>query len=73
MLVLSRKLNETIIIDDTIRVTVVDIRPNQVRLGFEAPNEVVIYREELRGRARPANDFGASPAPESPSSRPNRM
>jgi carbon storage regulator len=67
MLVLSRKLNETIIINDIIRLTVVDIRPNQVRLGFEAPKEVAIYREELRGRAQPVNEFGASPA-----SRPNR-
>jgi carbon storage regulator len=47
MLVLSRKLNETIIIADNIRVTVVGIRHNQVRLGIEAPTQVAIYREEL--------------------------
>ena len=47
MLVLSRKLNTTIVIDGGIRVTVVDIRGNQVRLGIEAPDQVGIYREEL--------------------------
>ena len=48
MLVLSRKLNEQIVIGDDIRVTVVSIRGNQVRLGFEAPPEVLIFRNELR-------------------------
>jgi carbon storage regulator len=47
MLVLSRKLNTTIVIDGGIRVTVVGIRGNQVRLGIEAPDRVGIYREEL--------------------------
>jgi carbon storage regulator CsrA len=47
MLVLSRKLNEQIVIGDNIRVTVVSIRGNQVRLGFEAPPEVLIFRDEL--------------------------
>jgi carbon storage regulator len=48
MLVLSRKIDEQIIIGEHIRVTVVSIRGNQVRLGFEAPHEVSIFREELR-------------------------
>lgn len=47
MLVLSRKVNEQIIIGDNIRVTIVSIRGNQVRLGFEAPSDVLIFREEL--------------------------
>lgn len=47
MLVLSRKLNETIVIDGNIRVTVLDIRGGQVRLGIEAPGQVPIFREEL--------------------------
>jgi len=48
MLVLSRKVNEQIIIGDNIRMTVVSIRGNQVRLGFEAPQSVPIFRDELR-------------------------
>jgi carbon storage regulator len=47
MLVLSRKVGEEIIINDNIRVTVVAVRGNQVRLGFTAPREVPIQREEL--------------------------
>jgi carbon storage regulator len=47
MLVLSRKLSETIVINGDIRVTVVGIRGNQVRLGIEAPATVGIFREEL--------------------------
>jgi len=70
MLVLSRKLNETIIIDGTIRVKVVGIRHNQVRLGFEAPERVGIYREELCTPVRPAGDFAESPASVSPASPP---
>lgn len=55
MLVLSRKVDEQIIIDSNIRVTVVSIRGNQVRLGFEAPPRIPILREELR-RSGSGND-----------------
>jgi carbon storage regulator len=48
MLVLSRKQNEKILIDGDIRITVVGIRGNQVRIGIEAPGHVGVYREELR-------------------------
>ena len=47
MLVLSRKLNETIIIDGSIKVTVVAVDRNKVRIGIEAPPEVPIHREEV--------------------------
>jgi carbon storage regulator len=47
MLVLSRKLNEKIVIDGGIVVTVVKIDRNQVRLGIEAPGNVRIFREEI--------------------------
>ena len=47
MLVLSRKKNESIIINDNIVVTVVDIRGDKVRLGFDAPKEVPIHRREV--------------------------
>ena len=47
MLVLSRKLNEKIVIDGEIVVTVVKIDRNQVRLGIEAPGHVPVYREEI--------------------------
>ena len=47
MLVLSRKLNEKIVIDGGIVVTVVKIDRNQVRLGIEAPGHIPVYREEI--------------------------
>jgi carbon storage regulator len=47
MLVLSRKLNEKIIIDGEIVVTVVKIERNQVRIGIEAPGHIPVYREEI--------------------------
>jgi carbon storage regulator CsrA len=54
MLVLSRKIGEEIVIGDNIRVTVVAVRGNQVRLGFSAPEDVVIQRAELREFTTPA-------------------
>jgi carbon storage regulator len=47
MLVLSRKLNEKIVIDGGIVITVVKIDRNQIRLGIEAPGHVGVYREEI--------------------------
>jgi carbon storage regulator len=49
MLVLSRKLNEKIVIDGGIVVTVVKIDRNQIRLGIEAPAHVRVLREEIAG------------------------
>jgi carbon storage regulator len=47
VLVLSRKIHQSILIGETIRVTMVSIRGRQVRLAIEAPREVRIVREEL--------------------------
>jgi len=47
MLVLSRKKNESIIVDQSIVITVVEIRGDKVRLGIEAPREVPIHRSEV--------------------------
>ena len=47
MLVLSRKPNESIIIGDKIRITVIEIHGGKVRLGIEAPKEISINRQEV--------------------------
>ncbi len=47
MLVLSRKKNESIVIDENIIITVVEIRGDKVRLGIQAPREVPIHRQEI--------------------------
>ena len=49
MLVLSRKLNEKIVIDGGIVLTVVKIDRNQIRLGIDAPTHVRVLREEIAG------------------------
>jgi carbon storage regulator len=54
MLVLSRKLNEKIVINGNIVLTVVKIDRNQIRLGIEAPGDVPVFREEIIGTARRA-------------------
>jgi len=52
MLVLTRRLGEAITISDNIRVVIVDIDGNQVKLGIEAPRKIEIYREELYERVK---------------------
>ena len=47
MLVLSRKKNESIIINDDITIVVVEIRGDKVRLGVEAPKEIPVHRNEV--------------------------
>ncbi len=47
MLVLSRKKNESIVINDDITIVVVEIRGDKVRLGVEAPKEVPVHRQEV--------------------------
>ncbi|MBI5758768.1 MAG: carbon storage regulator CsrA [Planctomycetales bacterium] len=47
MLVLSRKKDESIVIDDQIVITVVEIRGDKVRLGIQAPKEVPVHRSEV--------------------------
>lgn len=47
MLILTRKLGESITIGDSIRVSVLGIRGRQVRLGIDAPSDVIVHREEI--------------------------
>ena len=47
MLVLSRKTDESLLIGDDIKVTVLDIRGGQVRIGISAPSSIKIHREEI--------------------------
>lgn len=48
MLVLSRKKNDSIVIDNQIKIKVIQVKGNQVRLGIEAPRDVRILRGELK-------------------------
>ena len=55
MLVLTRKAGESIVVGNSVRITVIETSPGVVRLGFEAPAEVSIYREEVYREIAAAN------------------
>lgn len=67
MLVLSRKKNESIVINDDITIVVVEIRGDKVRLGIEAPKEVPVHRNEvyeaIRRNQDESSDSSAGHAP----------
>lgn len=58
MLVLSRKKNESIVINNDITIVVVEIRGDKVRLGVEAPKEVPVHRREVYEAIHRANSNG---------------
>lgn len=71
MLVVTRKQGEAVILGDNIEVVVVGIEGNQVRLGFQAPANVVIHRKELferiqRGNREAIADTGSLQLPKLP-------
>jgi carbon storage regulator len=55
MLVLTRRLGESINIGDDVKITVVDIDGKQVKIGIEAPRNISIFREEVYERIRQEN------------------
>ena len=67
MLVLSRKKNESIVINNDITIVVVEIRGDKVRLGVEAPKEVPVHRREVYDAIR-RNDAAAQTRGESSTS-----
>jgi carbon storage regulator len=67
MLVLTRKLGENIRIGDSVKITVLEVRSGQVKLGIEAPPEIKVHREEIYARIqeenRRAQGKGETPGP----------
>ena len=47
MLILTRKVGETLMIDDNVTVSILGVKGNQVRVGINAPKEVAVHREEI--------------------------
>ena len=71
MLVLSRQRDESIIIADNIKITIVDIRGDKVRLGIDAPKEIPVHRQEVFDAIQRENDKQSEttanpPPPEEP-------
>jgi carbon storage regulator len=52
MLILTRRIGETVMIGQDIAVKIVEVKGNQVRLGIEAPKEVAVHREEIYERIK---------------------
>lgn len=63
MLILTRKLGESITIGDSIKITVLGIFGRQVRLGVEAPPSVIVHREEIYKRIQEENRQAAAGEP----------
>lgn len=59
MLILTRKLNESITIGDDVKITVLEIEKGHVRLGIDAPRHISIHREEVYERIREENNKAA--------------
>ncbi len=64
MLILTRKIGETIAIGENIKVRVVSIKGGHVRIGIEAPVQTPVHREEVFQRIQEANKQAAGMAPE---------
>ncbi len=64
MLILTRRVGETLMIGDDVTVTVLGIKGNQVRIGINAPKEIAVHREEIYERIK--NEQGTDAPADSP-------
>jgi len=64
MLILTRRVGETVVIGDDVQVTVLGVKGNQVRLGVTAPRDVSVHRLEIYDRIRKEQEPGVEPGAE---------
>ena len=65
MLILARRIGESIMIGDQVEISVVDIKGDQVKLGIKAPAQVKVYRREVYAASQEENRAAASAGPQS--------
>ena len=65
MLILTRRVGETLMIGDSVTVTVLGVKGNQVRIGITAPKDVAVHREEIYDRIQRADQGEAGAKPDS--------
>lgn len=61
MLILTRRVGETLMVGDEVTVTVLGVKGNQVRIGVNAPKEVAVHREEIYQRIQKEKTDGSEP------------
>ncbi|MBK1643915.1 carbon storage regulator [Thiocapsa imhoffii] len=61
MLILTRRVGETLMIGDEVTVTVLGVKGNQVRIGVNAPRDVAVHREEIYERIKREQSEGTAP------------
>jgi carbon storage regulator len=62
MLILTRRVGETVMIGNEVTVTVLGVKGNQVRIGVNAPKDVAVHREEIYERIKREEDHDARPS-----------
>ena len=65
MLILTRRVGETLMVGDDVTITVLGVKGNQVRIGVNAPKDVAVHREEIYERIqseKAGNDTGNEPS-----------
>jgi carbon storage regulator len=63
MLILARRIGESIMVGDQVEISVVDIKGDQVKLGIKAPTQVKVYRREVYAAIQEENRAAASASP----------
>jgi carbon storage regulator len=63
MLILSRKINEKVVIGEDITISIIEVRGDQVRIGIDAPKKVKVFRQEVFDAIKAENKAASSSAP----------